>query len=124
MNSITLFVGAGFEPVMATITCIQMSINSGMMLVAEKGNSKFHETLHSINDRRTIGSEHEKILRDPRFEDYVIGDMGRRFNLLAKIETRRKPPCANDNKQSTTIASALAHSDRQIAPTSGVGTSG
>jgi hypothetical protein len=29
------------------------------------------------------------VLYDPRFEAYVIGDLGRCFNLLAKIETRK-----------------------------------
>lgn len=90
MNSITEFVGDSFEPVMAGIPSIHMSINSGKMVMAEKGNSKFYEVLDSIKDNRTIISEHEKVLYDPRFEAYVIGDMGRCFNLLAKIGTRRE----------------------------------
>lgn len=60
------------------------------MVMAEKGNSKFYELLDSIKDNRIIKSDHEKVLYDPRFEAYVIGDMGRCFNLLAKIETRRE----------------------------------
>jgi hypothetical protein len=90
MNSITEFVNGSFEPVMATIPSIHMSINSGDMVMAEKGNARFYELLDSIKDNRNINSDHEKVLYDPRFEAYVIGDMGRCFNLLAKIETRRE----------------------------------
>jgi hypothetical protein len=60
------------------------------MVIAEKGNTKFYELLDSIKDNRIIKSDHEKVLYDPRFEAYVTGDMGRCFNLLAKIETRRE----------------------------------
>jgi hypothetical protein len=90
MTSITEFINDRFEPVMATIPSLHMSNNSGKMVMAEKGNSKFYELLDSIKDNRIIKSDHEKVLYDPRFEAYVIGDMGRCFNLLAKIETRRE----------------------------------
>ena len=90
MTSITEFINDRFEPVMATIPSFHISINSGKMVMAEKGNSRFYELLDSIKDNRNINSDHERVLYDPRFEAYVIGDMGRCFNLLAKIETRKE----------------------------------
>ena len=73
MTSITEFVGNSFEPVMAGIPSIHMSINSGKMVMAEKGNSKFYELLDSIKDNRKINSDHEKVLYDPRFA--ILWDM-------------------------------------------------
>lgn len=90
MTSITDFLESSFEPIMAEIPSFHMSINSGKMVIAEKGNSKFYWLLDSIKDNRTIISEHEKVLTNPRFEAYVIGDMGRCFHLLAVIETRKE----------------------------------
>ncbi|RPA68526.1 hypothetical protein EF405_08045 [Cyclobacteriaceae bacterium YHN15] len=90
MTSITDFINDRFEPVMATIPSYHVSINSGKMVMAEKGNSKFYELLDSIKDNRIIKSDHEKVLYDPHFEAYVIGDMGRCFNLISRIETRKE----------------------------------
>jgi hypothetical protein len=90
MTSISEFINDRFEPVMANIPSFHISINSVKMVMAEKVNTKFYELLDSIKDNRNINSDHEKVLYDPRFESYVIGDMGRCFNLLAKIETRKE----------------------------------
>lgn len=88
MTSISEFINDRFEPVMATFPSYHITINSGKLVMAEKGNSKFYELFDSIKENRNINSQHEKVLYDPRFEAYVIGDIGRCFNLLAKIETR------------------------------------
>jgi len=90
MTSITELISTSFEPLMAQIPSIHISINSGKMVMAEKGNSKFYAFLDAIKDKRNINSDHEKVLYDPRFEAFVIGDLGRCFNLLAKIETRKE----------------------------------
>jgi hypothetical protein len=90
MTSITELVNDSFEPVIATISSLHISINSGKRVMAEKGNSKFYDLLDSIKDNRNINSDHEKVLYDLRFEAYVIGDIGRCFNLPAKIETRKE----------------------------------
>jgi hypothetical protein len=62
MISITEFVNDSFEPLMATIPSIHLSINSGKMVMAEKGNSKFYALLDAINDKSDIKSDHEKVL--------------------------------------------------------------
>lgn len=90
MTSITELISTSFEPLMAQIPSIHISINSGKMVMAVKGNSKFYAFLDAIKDKRNINSDHEKVLYDPRFEAFVIGDLGRCFNLLAKIETRKE----------------------------------
>jgi hypothetical protein len=90
MTSITEFISNSFEPVMAEISAIHISTNSGAMVIAEKGNSKFYDLIHAIEDRRDIKSDYEKVLYDPRFEAFVIGDLGRCFNLISRIETRKE----------------------------------
>ena len=60
-------------------------------VVVVKGNTDFYKLLGSIEDTRGIDSRKaiEQLLQDIRFESFLIGDLGRSFNMINRLEDRK-----------------------------------
>ncbi|TXE14740.1 hypothetical protein ESV85_04015 [Algoriphagus aquimarinus] len=67
-----------------------LSDTSAMMVMAQESNHFFYEHLKSIEDKRNRNPEPEikELLQSPEFESFLIGDLGRSFNSIAKLENR------------------------------------
>jgi hypothetical protein len=90
MSSIRLFIENRFEPLMAKISIGHLSTNSGKLVVTEESAMNFYQNVTGIKDNRKTQADYESVLRDPQFESYLVGDLGRSFNLLGKIKARQK----------------------------------
>ncbi|MGB4960990.1 MAG: DUF6090 family protein, partial [Saprospiraceae bacterium] len=90
INSITQVITNQFEPLMSSLSLGYLNPKTGSKVIAENSNKMFYEKIASIKDNRNIDIEYNGLLQDPRFESYVVGDMGRTFNLIAKITSRQK----------------------------------
>jgi len=78
------------EPLMATIPESYLNERLGSLVITEDGVKDFYIKIGSIKDNRNLKINYQKILQDPRFESYLIGDMGRAYNALGKIKTRKQ----------------------------------
>jgi hypothetical protein len=78
------------EPLMATLAESYLNEEQGSLVISEDGVKDFYKKIGSIQDHRKLKIDYEKILQDPRFESYLIGDMGRAYNALGKIKTRKQ----------------------------------
>ncbi len=56
------------------------------------GITDFYALLGSIEDKRVNDSPNAiaLFLQDPRFESYLIGDLGRSFNMIKRLEGRKE----------------------------------
>lgn len=86
------------EPLMATIPESYLNEKLGSLVISEDEVKDFYIKIGSIQDYRNLKIEYEKILQDPRFESYLIGDMGRTYNALGKIKTRKQKLLQIKNK--------------------------
>lgn len=89
-NSIERFIENQFEPMMYTLSEGYMNENTGDLVINQSDVSGFYKKIASIKDNRTIDYNYEALLNYPRMENYIIGDMGRTYNALGKIEIRRE----------------------------------
>lgn len=87
--SITRFVENRFEPLMYTLPEGYMTETTGDLVINEEDLQAFYNKVASIKDYRNITADYERILRTPMMENYLIGDMGRTFNAIGKIEARQ-----------------------------------
>ena len=90
LTSITRFVENRFEPIMYNFPEGKMNKDTGNLVVNEENVQAFYNKIASIEDHRNIPVDYDIILRTPRMENYLIGDMGRTFNALGKIKSRQK----------------------------------
>lgn len=88
-TSILRFIETHFEPLMYTLPESYMTIETGNMVINEENVLEFYEKIASIEDHRNLTVDYERILRTPKFENYLIGDLGRTYNALGKITARR-----------------------------------
>jgi len=89
-TSITRYVEAKFEPIMYNFPEGKMNNNTGNLVINEENVKSFYDKIASIKDNRNIIIDYNLILRTPRMENYLIGDMGRTFNAIGKIKYRQE----------------------------------
>jgi hypothetical protein len=66
-----------------------MTEATGDLVIHEEDLQAFYNKVASIKDHRNITADYERILRTPVMENYLIGDMGRTYNAIGKIESRQ-----------------------------------
>ena len=88
--SITRFVENKFEPIMQNFPEGKINKNTGNLVVNEGNTQAFYDKIASIKDNRNITIDYEIILRNPKMENYLIGDMGRTSNAIGKIKSRQE----------------------------------
>ena len=88
-SSILRFIENQFEPLMYTLPESYMNEATGNLVINEGSVQEFYNKVASIKDYRNITADYNKILRTPIMENYLIGDMGRTFNAIGKIEARQ-----------------------------------
>ena len=89
-GSITRFVEDNFEPIMQNFPEGYMNKYTGNMVINEENVQAFYDKIASVKDNRNITIDYRLILRTPRMENYLIGDMGRTFNAIGKIKARQE----------------------------------
>ena len=79
-----------FEPLMATTPKDYLSSGSSELVIAEGENQSFYEALGQIKETRQRNTlpELRQFLQNPEFESYLVGDLGRAFHSLARMNTR------------------------------------
>ncbi|MEM5564047.1 DUF6090 family protein [Psychroserpens sp. AS72] len=82
------FVESQLEPFMATIPESYITTNTGNLVIQEEDVQGFYDKIAAIKDTRNLTIDYESLMQDPRFENYLIGDMGRTSNTLGKIGQR------------------------------------
>lgn len=90
LTSTTRVIESQLEPILAQIPEGYISEKTGSLVINEEKVAGFYKKIAAIEDLRDINIDYQSILNDPRFENYLIGDMGRAFNTLGKIEKRIK----------------------------------
>ena len=89
-TSITRYIEDKFEPIMYNFPEGKMNKETGNLVINEENVQAFYGKIAAIEDNRNITIDYEIILRTPRMENYLIGDMGRTFNAIGKIKSRQK----------------------------------
>ncbi len=89
-TSITRYVEDKFEPIMYNFPEGKMNKETGNLVINEENVQAFYDKIASIKDNRNIAIDYQLILRTPRMENYLIGDMGRTFNAIGKIKFRQE----------------------------------
>ena len=79
-----------FEPIMYSFPEGKINKETGNLVINEENAQAFYDKIASIKDNRNITIDYEIILRTPRMENYLIGDMGRTFNAIGKIKSRQE----------------------------------
>ncbi|EPR74166.1 hypothetical protein ADIWIN_0743 [Winogradskyella psychrotolerans RS-3] len=88
-SSISRFIENQFEPIMYTLPENYINKNTGNLVINEGSVQEFYNKVASIKDYRGITADYEKILKTPKLENYLIGDMGRTFGAISIISTRQ-----------------------------------
>ena len=87
--SITRLVENQFEPLMYTLPEGYMTETTGNLVINEEDVNLFYNKVSSIKDNRNIIYDYDRILKTSSFENYLIGDMGRTYGAIGRIETRK-----------------------------------
>lgn len=84
------FIESAFEPLMAPLTNTFLNIESAEGVLIVGGNTDFYELLNAVKDTRVSDSqkEIEAFLQKTEFESFLIGDLGRSFNMIRQLEAR------------------------------------
>jgi hypothetical protein len=77
------------EPIMSDYSLDYLSQTSGANVVAAVDVSELYDFVNEIEDNRQKGASVTRVFDDPKFESYLIGDMGRAFHALAIIKDRK-----------------------------------
>jgi hypothetical protein len=88
-SSITRLIENQFEPLMYTLPEGYMTETTGNLVINEEDVQIFYNKVSSIKDNRNIIYDYDRILKTSSFENYLIGDMGRTYGALGKIESRK-----------------------------------
>ena len=87
-ESLRRFVESQLEPLMATIPESYITAKTGSLVIQEEDVQGFYNKIEAIKDTRNLNIDYESLMQDPKFENYIIGDIGRTSNTLGKIEER------------------------------------
>ncbi len=90
LNSILRFIEKQYEPLMYKLPEGYINKETGNLVINEEDVTTFYEKIASIKDYRNLSVDYNIILKNPSFENYLIGDMGRTYNALGKIDARLK----------------------------------
>jgi hypothetical protein len=90
ITSIARFVESHLESIISTIPESYINTTSGKLVITRGETEAFYKKLESIKDHRNLVIDYESVLQNPRFEAYLIGDLGRTFNALEKIKVRKQ----------------------------------
>lgn len=92
LTSILRIIENSFEPLMAGVPNSFLKMESSEQILISEGNTGFYSLLESIKDQRGIDPQKEinSFLQKTEFESYVIGDLGRTFNMIELLEVRSK----------------------------------
>jgi hypothetical protein len=88
-STITRLVENQFEPLMYTLPEGYMTETTGNLVINEEDVQIFYNKVSSIKDNRNILYDYDRILKTSSFENYLIGDMGRTYGAISKIESRK-----------------------------------
>ncbi|MGB3607632.1 MAG: DUF6090 family protein [Psychroserpens sp.] len=88
-SSILRIIENQFEPIMYTLPENYMNEDTGNLVISEVSVQEFYKKVASIKDFRGITADYESILRTPKMENYLIGDMGRTFGAINIIASRQ-----------------------------------
>ena len=78
-----------FEPLMYTLPEGYMTEATGSLVINEEDVQIFYNKVASIKDNRNITYDYDRILKTSSFENYLIGDMGRTYAAVGKIQSRK-----------------------------------
>jgi hypothetical protein len=84
------WIESAFEPLMAALTNNFLTTESSEGVLNVGGNTDFYSLLGSVEDKRISDpqKEIEAFLQKTEFESFLIGDLGRSFNMLEQLENR------------------------------------
>ncbi|MFX0558591.1 DUF6090 family protein [Maribacter sp. CXY002] len=88
-STITRIVENQFEPMMQTLPKGYFTETTGALVINEEDVQKFYHKVSSIKDNRNITYDYDRILKTSSFESYLIGDMGRSYDAMGIIESRK-----------------------------------
>jgi hypothetical protein len=62
------------------------------LVIAEEGNKFFYEHLGQVKDERNIIPDPiiREFMQKPEFESFLVGDLGRAFHSIARLDKRRQ----------------------------------
>jgi len=82
---------SSLEPIMATVPMNYIKKETGIYVITseEHENKDLYEYVYGIKDERSITVDLNIILKNPSFEAYLLGDLGRSFNALTSIKIRK-----------------------------------
>lgn len=95
MTDIQILIENRFEPLMATISKGYFNESTGTLVVTEEsvitqeGVMNFYRNVAAIKDNRKALADYGSILKNPEFESYLVGDLGRVFGAMGKIDARQ-----------------------------------
>ena len=89
ITAIRTLIENNFEPLMATISIGYLNESTGTLVVTEESVMNFYHNVAGIKDNRKTLADYESILKNPGFESYLVGDLGRDFNAMGKIDARQ-----------------------------------
>jgi hypothetical protein len=91
MTSTLRIIENEFEPLMSPLPKNYLSDSSSNLVMAEGSNKSFYAHLGSVKDYRTKNSEEaiRSFLQKAEFESYLVGDLGRAFHTIARLEIRK-----------------------------------
>lgn len=81
---------SSFEPMMYSVTNDFLNSETSEQVITSEGNNHFYSLLESIPDQRKLEAQTEidAFLQKTEFESYLIGDLGRSFNMTNELELR------------------------------------
>jgi hypothetical protein len=90
MTSTLRIIENEFEPLMSPLPKNYLSDSSSNLVIAEGSNKLFYAHLGTVKDYRNINSEEviRSFLQKTEFESYLVGDLGRAFHTLARLDNR------------------------------------
>lgn len=90
LSSTLRFLENSFEPLMAAVPNDFMTEKTSDQVLTSDGNKGFYTLMESIQDQRNIETQKqiEDFLQETEFESYLIGDLGRSFNMTNQLELR------------------------------------
>ena len=89
-ESLTRFVENQYEPFMYQLPENYMTAETGTLVINEEDVDGFYQKIASVEDTRNISADYNMLLRAPKMENYIIGDLGRSYNILGKINSRQQ----------------------------------
>jgi len=90
LTSSLRFLESSFEPLMAPVPNDFLNSATSGQVITSEGNKGFYSLLDSVPDQRKLASQKELdgFLQKTEFESYLIGDLGRSFNMTNELKLR------------------------------------